>query len=211
MSNKYKYPFGIDFVVEQDLVPLGIVKIPNPKGFNINCPFCEQRGLKPDKHHKYAIDRYKNAAYNFERIGFSIKLNGKEEEMEMAGAIRTSENNTGLRCKNREICAVMTGLYSAFVTSVPAFAAGESQSIISGITQGTEQIWRILIGVVAPIAAAALALQVIKIIWGGQRAAEEAKSAAIKIVIAIAVVLMAPAIVSAVRGWFTQASWNFGG
>ena len=69
----------------------------------------------------------------------------------------------------------------------------------------------ILIGVVAPIAAAALALQVIKIIWGGQRAAEEAKSAAIKIVIAIAVVLMAPAIVSAVRGWFTQASWNFGG
>lgn len=157
------------------------------------------------------IDRYKNAAYNFERIGFSIKLNGKEEEMEMAGAIRTSENNTGLRCKNREICAVMTGLYSAFVTSVPAFAAGESQSIISGITQGTEQIWRILIGVVEPIAAAALALQVIKIIWGGQRAAEEAKSAAIKIVIAIAVVLMAPAIVSAVRGWFTQASWNFGG
>jgi len=63
MSNKYKYPFGIDFVVEQDLVPLGIVKIPNPKGFNINCPFCEQRGLKPDKHHKYAIDRYKNVGH----------------------------------------------------------------------------------------------------------------------------------------------------
>ena len=49
--------------------------------------------------------------------------------MEMAGAIRTSENNPGLRCKNREICAVMTGLYSAFVTSVPAFAAGESYLI----------------------------------------------------------------------------------
>ena len=131
--------------------------------------------------------------------------------MEMAGAVQTSKNYAGLRCKHRDICAIMTGVYSAFMTSVPAFAAGESQSIISGITQGTEQIWRILIGVVAPIAAAALALQVIKIIWGGQRAAEEAKSAAIKIVIAIAVVLMAPAIVSAVRGWFTQASWNFGG
>lgn len=157
------------------------------------------------------IDRYKNAAYNFERTGFSFKLKGKEEVMEMAGAIQTSKNYAGLRCKHRDICAIMTGVYSAFMTSVPAFAAGESQSIISGITQGTEQIWRILIGVVAPIAAAALALQVIKIIWGGQRAAEEAKSAAIKIVIAIAVVLMAPAIVSAVRGWFTQASWNFGG
>ena len=120
--------------------------------------------------------------------------------MEMAGAVQTSKNYAGLRCKHRDICAIMTGVYSSFMTSVPAFAAGESQSIISGITQGTEQI-----------AAAALALQVIKIIWGGQRAAEEAKSAAIKIVIAIAVVLMAPAIVSAVRGWFTQASWNFGG
>ena len=88
--------------------------------------------------------------------------------MEMAGAIQTSKNYAGLRCKHRDICAIMTGVYSAFMTSVPAFAAGESQSIISGITQGTEQIWRILIGVVAPIAAAALALQVIKIIGGSK-------------------------------------------
>ena len=131
--------------------------------------------------------------------------------MEIAESIPTSSKFAGLRSTHRRIFAIITGICSAFITSAPAFAAGESQSIISGITQGTEQIWRILIGVVAPIAAAALALQVIKIIWGGQRAAEEAKSAAIKIVIAIAVVLMAPAIVSAVRGWFTQASWNFGG
>ncbi len=131
--------------------------------------------------------------------------------MEIAESIPTSSKFAGLRSTHRKIFAIIIGICSAFMTSAPAFAAGESQSIISGITQGTEQIWRILIGVVAPIAAAALALQVIKIIWGGQRAAEEAKSAAIKIVIAIAVVLMAPAIVSAVRGWFTQASWNFGG
>ena len=131
--------------------------------------------------------------------------------MEIAESIPTSSMFAGLRSTHRRIFAIIIGICSAFMTSAPAFAAGESQSIISGITQGTEQIWRILIGVVAPIAAAALALQVIKIIWGGQRAAEEAKSAAIKIVIAIAVVLMAPAIVSAVRGWFTQASWNFGG
>ena len=131
--------------------------------------------------------------------------------MEIAESIPTSSKFARLRSTHRRIFAIIIGICSPFMTSAPAFAAGESQSIISGITQGTEQIWRILIGVVAPIAAAALALQVIKIIWGGQRAAEEAKSAAIKIVIAIAVVLMAPAIVSAVRGWFTQASWNFGG
>ena len=85
-----------------------------------------------------------------------------------------------------------------------------SDSVVQGITKGTEEVWKLLIGIVAPIAAVALALQVIKIIWGGQRAAEEAKSAAIKIVVAIAVVLMAPAIISAVRGWFQQASWSFG-
>lgn len=106
-----------------------------------------------------------------------------------------------------KIAAAMTGIYCSVITSVPAFA--NSQTIIQGINRGTEQVWRILIAIVAPIGAVALALQVIKIIWGGARAAEEAKSAAIKIIVAIAVVLMAPAIVAAIKSWFTAASWSF--
>ena len=105
------------------------------------------------------------------------------------------------------IAPIMTGIYCSVITVMPALA--NSQTIIQGINKGTEQVWRILIAIVAPIGAVALALQVIKIIWGGARAAEEAKSAAIKIIVAIAVVLMAPAIVSAVRSWFTAASWSF--
>ena len=105
------------------------------------------------------------------------------------------------------IAPIMTGIYCSVITAMPALA--NSQTIIQGINKGTEQVWRILIAIVAPIGAVALALQVIKIIWGGARAAEEAKSAAIKIIVAIAVVLMAPAIVSAVRSWFTAASWGF--
>ena len=105
------------------------------------------------------------------------------------------------------IVPIMTGIYCSVITAMPALA--NSQTIIQGINKGTEQVWRILIAIVAPIGAVALALQVIKIIWGGARAAEEAKSAAIKIIVAIAVVLMAPAIVSAVRSWFTAASWSF--
>ena len=111
--------------------------------------------------------------------------------------------------KMNQVAAIMTGIYCSMVAASPAFANGSSQTIIQGITKGTEQVWRILIGIVAPIAAVALALQVIKIIWGGQRAAEEAKSAAIKIIVAIAVVLMAPAIISAVKSWFQAASWSF--
>ena len=116
-------------------------------------------------------------------------------------------NDTNPKWRN-SLAAVMTGIYFTLISATPVFAS--SDSVIQGITRGTEEVWKLLIGIVAPIAAVALALQVIKIIWGGQRAAEEAKSAAIKIVVAIAVVLMAPAIISAVRGWFQQASWSFG-
>lgn len=60
MSDFKKLPFGIDFVVEQDLVPQGIHKIPNSTGYSFNCPFCEKKGLKPDRHHKYSVNIYKN-------------------------------------------------------------------------------------------------------------------------------------------------------
>ena len=110
-------------------------------------------------------------------------------------------------CRKSKLADVLTGLFCSLIAAAPAFA--DSQTIIQGINKGTEQVWRILIAVVAPIGAVALALQVIKIIWGGARAAEEAKSAAIKIIVAIAVVLMAPAIISAVKSWFTAASWSF--
>lgn len=60
MSNFKKLPFGIDFVVEQDLVPQGIRKYSNSTGYSFNCPFCEKKGLKPDKHHKYSVNIYKN-------------------------------------------------------------------------------------------------------------------------------------------------------
>ena len=58
-----KLPFGIDFVVEQDLVPLGIQKVPNSTGYSFNCPFCEKNGLKPDRKHKYSVDIYKNVGH----------------------------------------------------------------------------------------------------------------------------------------------------
>lgn len=58
-----KLPFGIDFVVEQDLVPLGIQKVPNSTGYSFDCPFCEKNGLKPDRKHKYSVDIYKNVGH----------------------------------------------------------------------------------------------------------------------------------------------------
>ena len=65
MSDWKKLPFGIDFVVEQDLVPLGISKVKYSSGYSINCPFCAKNGLSPDRKHKYAIDIYKNVGHCF--------------------------------------------------------------------------------------------------------------------------------------------------
>ena len=124
-------------------------------------------------------------------------------------AAKTPDNLRNTKVKRQNcLAAVMTAFYCTLVSATPVFAS--SDSVVQGITKGTEEVWKLLIGIVAPIAAVALALQVIKIIWGGQRAAEEAKSAAIKIVVAIAVVLIAPPIISAVRRWFQQSSWRFG-
>jgi hypothetical protein len=131
---------------------------------------------------------------------------GKENKMKET-TLQSDSIQRPKRATLKWIAPIMTGIYCSVITAMPALA--NSQTIIQGINKGTEQVWRILIAIVAPIGAVALALQVIKIIWGGARAAEEAKSAAIKIIVAIAVVLMAPAIVSAVRSWFTAASWSF--
>ena len=76
-----------------------------------------------------------------------------------------------------DITAAVTGFLCSAI-SVPAMA--DSGAIINGISNGTQQIWNILVGIVAPIAAVALAICAIKIIWGGQRAAEEAKRRMIK-------------------------------
>jgi hypothetical protein len=139
---------------------------------------------------------------------FEINLDRIEKEDKMKQAIMQHDKlPAGSTKRMKTVAAIMTGIYCSMITAMPAFA--NSQTIIQGINKGTEQVWRILIAIVAPIGAVALALQVIKIIWGGARAAEEAKSAAIKIIVAIAVVLMAPAIVSAVKSWFTAASWSF--
>lgn len=56
-------PFGIDFVVEQDLIPMGMKKYPNAKGYNMDCPFCAAKGYSPDRKHKFSVNIYKNVCH----------------------------------------------------------------------------------------------------------------------------------------------------
>lgn len=126
----------------------------------------------------------------------------------MKSVMKTERIQSGVQKSQAAVLGFMTAVYCYAVTAMPAVFAN-SQSIINGVTKGTGEIWKILTSIVAPIAAVALAICAIKMLWGSQRAAEEAKSTAIKIVVAIAIVLLAPAIIGAVKGWFNAATWSF--
>lgn len=135
----------------------------------------------------------------------SVKQNAQEKMLACYCYINSGVER--VRALPSKFYAVLIGLYWSIFAIMPAMAT--SDAISEGIKSGTEQIWKVLVAIVAPLGAVALAIQAIKILWGGQRAAEEAKSAAIKIIIAIAIVLLAPALVGVIKGWFKEASWNF--
>ena len=126
--------------------------------------------------------------------------------MNKTNDIETIDSSTYSNVKIKAT-AVMTALYCTLMTSLPAFA---DDAIKTGIQTGAQKIWDILKAVVLPLAAVALAICAVKILWGGQRAAEEAKGTAIKIMIAIALVLLAPALVDVVGKWFSgNSNWSF--
>lgn len=107
---------------------------------------------------------------------------------------------------SNKVAGVMTALYCAAVTMIPAYASADVGGITAGIASGTQAVWDILKAIVLPIAAIMLAVCGVKLIWGGQRAAEEAKSLIVKIVIGVGLVMIAPSAVSVMKGWFNSGS-----
>lgn len=116
---------------------------------------------------------------------------------------------THSRSRQLRILGFMTAVFCMVLTMIPAIAEdGNTQTIIDGFVNGTEQVWNILVGVVSPIAGIVLAVCAVKVIWGGTKAAEDAKNTAVKVIVGIAIVMLAPAIIAAVRSWFPKASWS---
>lgn len=113
-----------------------------------------------------------------------------------------------LNSMSGKVKGLMVAAYIAVMTAAPALAT--TNTIVDGVSKGFNSLWNILVGVAFPVAAIALAVCAIKMLWGGQKAAEEAKSTAIRIIVGICIVLMAPGIIATVKSWFTQSSWSFG-
>ena len=100
--------------------------------------------------------------------------------------------------------------------AVPSFADDLSESksdIEQGITKGLDSAYDIIKGVAGPIGAIAMVVCGAKMLWGNQKSAEEAKSAMIRIVIAMAIIFLGPIIIGSVSSWFkgkniSEISWN---
>ena len=104
-------------------------------------------------------------------------------------------------------------VYTALLSTVPVAAApgsGASSAITNGVKSGISQVYSIISAIVLPIAVLALAICAAKLIVGTPKAADEAKSFAIKIVIALALVYLAPLIIGEVSSWFNSYSDTYG-
>ena len=113
------------------------------------------------------------------------------------------------RALNEMAVAVITAL----VTVVPAFAdtnGGLSSQLTSPIKQGLSEVYSLMTAIVLPIAVIVLAICAIKIIWGNTKSAEEGKATIVRVIIALALIYLAPLLISTVSGWFSSYSTQGG-
>lgn len=115
--------------------------------------------------------------------------------------------------KNRQAAQCMLLFVASFLFCcglliVPAFAA--SGDIAQSIGSGIEKIYSIITSIVLPIGALALAVCALGMFMGGARSADNFKSKAVTIVIALLVVYAAPLIINEAASWFKDMSYGAG-
>lgn len=102
----------------------------------------------------------------------------------------------------------MTVILALAMCVSPAFASSQdpSTAIQNGVTTGLKQVYLVITAIVAPIAVVVIAFAAIKIFTGGEKGMQQAKTMAIYTVIALAVVYLAPLLISQVSSWFNGYS-----
>lgn len=106
------------------------------------------------------------------------------------------------------LMATVTAMLCTAMTAAPALANATSE-ITSGVTQGLGKVWEIFTGIALPVAAIALAVCGVSVIVGNERSTEAAKKTAIRIVVGIVIIMLAPTIVNAMGSWFGKGNWSF--
>ena len=119
-----------------------------------------------------------------------------------------------LQSKNqRLICFIGILLIAAILTMSLAFAAGGTTTtgnIENGIKTGSKQLYNIMTAVILPVGAVFFAWNAFRALFGGERGMEQAKKNMLTVVVVLALVYLAPLIVTQIGGWFSSSSsWTF--
>ena len=122
-----------------------------------------------------------------------------------------------LQSKNqRLICLIGFILIAAMLSMSFAFAAGgtggaaATGNIENGIKTGSQQLYNIMTAVILPVGAVFFAWNAFRALFGGERGMEQAKKNMLTVVVVLALVYLAPLVVTQIGGWFTpSSSWTF--
>ncbi len=135
---------------------------------------------------KYAAERTKELVREGESAALSGKIRAKR-------VLRVGS-----------ILAVLSVALVSFVSADP------TSEIEKGIRTGTEKLWGIMKAVVLPLGAVAIAVCFLWILFDGERGMEKGKKYMIRVIIVVAIVYLAPLILTEVGGWFSESSKWFG-
>lgn len=91
-----------------------------------------------------------------------------------------------------------------FLLTMPAFASNTTTTIETEIKNGTQSIYDLFKAILAPIAVIMVAWNVYKALFLGDRGMESAKKGVLIVLCVVAVVYLAPVIVTTVSGWFSS-------
>lgn len=111
------------------------------------------------------------------------------------------------RRKRMVALMLMTVLIVAMMV-IPSYATsgGTEQQIVKGVSDGMYKLYALFQALLAPIAVVLVVWNVFKALFFGERGMEGAKKSIIIILGIVAIVYLAPLIVTTVGGWFKNAS-----
>lgn len=98
----------------------------------------------------------------------------------------------------------MIAMVFMLLLSTVLAAPGGIANIEGGIKAGTRQIYSIMTAVIVPIAVVFFVWAAFKMLFGGERGMEQAKKSIFTIVFVLALVWLAPLLVTEVSSWFSS-------
>lgn len=130
--------------------------------------------------------------------------------MTASAAPQTVETNRRARMISRLFTIMLVVLGIAMMMAVPMFAAdADGGGLVAGMDSGMENLWTVLKGISYGIAVVFVAVAAFKLIIGGQKGMEAAKTDLIKAIIFAAIIILAPAILQTIFGWFSGSDASF--